>query len=137
MKLFEQIKISETKGGAGQNIYRKLEIQQSAQAVPRQPVFLFDRLIGVGYRAQGHNPSLRPLQLLRKQLRSIHLDIDKFSPGFTVSCESFHKACVTVSAAVPAPYIRVDAVVKAGNRGLRENGFCENLLHFHGRIITE
>jgi hypothetical protein len=43
---------------------------------------------------------------------SIHLDIDKLSPGFFMTGEALHKTGITVSTPMPTSHIGIDAVVK-------------------------
>ena len=50
--------------------------------------------------------------------------------------EPFHKTGITVPAAVPAPHIRVDAVIKAGDGCFGKDSFRKDFPYFHTKYYN-
>jgi hypothetical protein len=48
----------------------------------------------------------------------IDLDIDELSPWFQMTCETLHKAGITVPATMSTSYVGINAIIKTGNSRL-------------------
>jgi hypothetical protein len=82
------------------------------------------------HRAERNDSLLCPLHcFLGAEEHS--LDIDKLSPRFQVTSEPLHETGVTVPAAMSAPDIRVDTVVKTGDSRFGQNGLGEDFSYLH------
>jgi hypothetical protein len=64
-------------------------------------------------------------------MRGVHLNVDEFSPWFSVTSEALHETGITVSATMSASHIRIDTVIETGDGCFGQNGFRKDLPYLH------